>query len=91
MKTLTIVLAAGVVTALITYALISVFELVGIMMGGTLTMQIGTFIGVLACMGFGSAALALLWRWCVAREDRARFQKLEQRVQALENGGATRG
>jgi len=84
MKTLTIVLSAGVVVGLVVYAVLNYCSMLTLIGGDLMGITIATFVGTLASVGFGSAALALLLRRFIDREDRAMVSRLEQRIALLE-------
>jgi hypothetical protein len=85
MKTLTIVLSAGVVVGLVVYAVLNYWSMLTLIGGDLMGITIATFVGTLASVGFGSAALALLLRRFIDREDRAMVSRLEQRLAQLEH------
>lgn len=91
MKTLAIILSAGVIIGLLVYGVLDWCGALGLIGGNLVTMRIAVFVGTLASVGFGAAALALVFRHGIARADRSLVQQLEQRLARLENGAPRAG
>lgn len=84
MKILAMILSSGVVTGLVVYAVLQSFDALGMLMGDVMTMRIGTFVAVLAAMGFGASGLVLVIRRMFEREDRGLVAHLAARIEKLE-------
>jgi hypothetical protein len=83
MKILTIILSAGVVAGLLTYALFDALGLLGLM-GDRVLIHVGSFVGVLVVACLGSAAMALAFAAAVGRAERRQLQDLKERLTRLE-------
>jgi hypothetical protein len=84
MRPFAIVLSAGVVAGLSVYAVLTAFSALSMVVGDMMSLRIPVFVATLAGTGFGSAALALLFRGLFDRSDRSTLQKLEARLASLE-------
>lgn len=84
MKSIAIVLASGVVAGLAVYAILDWQGWIGLMVTDMVTMRVGTCVGATAAVGFGSAALALVFRRGFDRTDRREYAELEARIAKLE-------
>lgn len=84
MKILAMILSSGVVTGLVVYAVLQASDALGMLMGDVMTMRIGTFVAVLAAMGFGASGLVLVIRRMFEREDRGLVAQFAARIEKLE-------
>jgi len=84
MKTIAIILAAGVLAGLLVYGIAEWNNLIFMNLNGMITMRIVTLVGIFAGVGFISAALALVFRRSFQHADSALTRRLEERIELLE-------
>jgi hypothetical protein len=87
MKSFAIIAASAVLAGLAVYFALDALQLLALLQD-RLLLQIGTFVGTLAAVGFGSAGLALMFRRGFARADEKVIRRLEERLAKLEVGRA---
>ncbi len=90
-KSLTIILSAGVLVGLVVYGILQACGALGLVPGDLMTIRIAAFVGTLASVGFGSAGLALLFRRGMAHADEQLIRRLEERIERLETGRGAGG